>query len=43
MGYIPGIAGTHSQGVTVDELQQNLNEVVAMLREDGMLHAGTEC
>lgn len=43
VGYISGIAGAHSQGATVDELQQNLNEVVVMLREDGMLHAGTEC
>ena len=42
VGYIPGIAGAHSQGATVDELQQNLNEVVAMLREDGDLLAETE-
>ncbi len=35
VGYIPGFPGAHSQGETLDELQSNLAEVVAMLREDG--------
>ncbi len=35
MGYIPGFPGAHSQGGTIDELQRNLQEVVAMLLEDG--------
>jgi predicted RNase H-like HicB family nuclease len=35
VGYIPGWPGAHSQGATVDELQHNLEEVVAMLLEDG--------
>ena len=35
VGYIPGFAGAHSQGATQDELNQNLQEVVAMLLEDG--------
>jgi predicted RNase H-like HicB family nuclease len=35
VGYIPGFSGAHSQGATVDELRQNLEEVVAMLLEDG--------
>ena len=35
VGYIPGFAGAHSQGATMDELQINLREVVAMLLEDG--------
>ena len=35
VGYIPGFAGAHSQGATVDELHQNLEEVAAMLLEDG--------
>lgn len=35
VGYIPGWRGAHSQGATVDELRQNLEEVVAMLLEDG--------
>ncbi len=35
VGYIPGFAGAHSQGETVDELVANMREVVAMLLEDG--------
>jgi predicted RNase H-like HicB family nuclease len=35
VGYVPGFAGAHSQGETLDELQRNLQEVIAMLLEDG--------
>jgi predicted RNase H-like HicB family nuclease len=35
VGHIPGFPGAHSQGATLDELQRNLREVVAMLLEDG--------
>lgn len=35
VGYVPGFPGAHSQGTTLDELQQNLQEVVSMLLEDG--------
>ncbi len=35
VGYVPGFAGAHSQGETIDELNQNLREVIAMLLEDG--------
>ena len=35
IGYVPGFAGAHSQGSSLDELKQNLAEVVAMLLEDG--------
>jgi predicted RNase H-like HicB family nuclease len=35
VGYIPGFPGAHSQGESLDELRQNLNEVVTMLLEDG--------
>jgi predicted RNase H-like HicB family nuclease len=35
VGFVPGFAGAHSQGETLDELQRNLSEVVAMLLEDG--------
>lgn len=35
VGYVPGFAGAHSQGETLDELNANLHEVVAMLLEDG--------
>jgi predicted RNase H-like HicB family nuclease len=35
VGYVPGFAGAHSQGETLDELNRNLREVIAMLLEDG--------
>ena len=35
VGYVPGFAGAHSQGDSVDELVANLREVIAMLLEDG--------
>ena len=35
VGYVPGWAGAHSQGETVDELRRNLQEVLEMLLEDG--------
>jgi len=35
VGSVPGFPGAHSQGDTLDELQANLKEVIAMLLEDG--------
>ncbi|MCC6706957.1 MAG: type II toxin-antitoxin system HicB family antitoxin [Gammaproteobacteria bacterium] len=35
VGHIPGFAGAHSQGMTLDELNTNLKEVIEMLLEDG--------
>jgi predicted RNase H-like HicB family nuclease len=35
VGYIPGIAGAHSQGETLDELNSNLKEVLELILEDG--------
>jgi predicted RNase H-like HicB family nuclease len=35
VGYVPGFAGAHSQGTSLDELRKNLEEVIAMLLEDG--------
>lgn len=35
VGYVPGFPGAHSQGETIDELKENLQEVIAMLLEDG--------
>ncbi len=32
---IPGFQGAHTQGETLDELQQNLQEVIEMLLDDG--------
>jgi len=35
VGYVPGWPGAHSQGAALDELRTNLQEVLAMLLEDG--------
>jgi len=35
VGYVPGFRGAHSQAESLDELQRNLQEVLAMLLEDG--------
>jgi predicted RNase H-like HicB family nuclease len=35
VGHVPGWPGAHSQGATLDELQENLREVIGMLLEDG--------
>ncbi len=35
VGYIPGFPGAHSQGETLDALNDKLKEVVAMILEDG--------
>ena len=35
VGHVPGWPGAHSQGKSLDELQEHLKEVVAMLLEDG--------
>lgn len=37
VGYVPGFPGAHSQGETLDELRQNLQEVVEMLLEEAKL------
>lgn len=37
VGFIPGFPGAHSQAASLDELNANLREVVAMLLEDGEL------
>ena len=35
VGYVPGFPGADSQGETLDELNANLREVIALLLEDG--------
>lgn len=35
VGYVPGWPGAHSQGASLDELQDNLRDVLEMLLEDG--------
>jgi predicted RNase H-like HicB family nuclease len=42
VGYVPGFPGAHSQGETLDELQDNLREVIEMLLEDEELVIETE-
>lgn len=42
VGYVPGFPGAHSQGETLDELQENLHEVIEMLLEDEALVFETE-
>lgn len=42
VGFVPGFAGAHSQGESLDELQRNLREVIEMLLEDGDPELETE-
>ena len=42
VGYVPGFTGAHSQGKTLDELNKNMQEVIAMLLKDGMPELETE-
>ena len=35
VGYVTGFAGAPSQAASLDELRHNLEEVIAMLLEDG--------
>ncbi len=35
VGYVPGLAGAHAQGETLDDLNANLVEVIALILEDG--------
>ena len=35
VGYIPGFPGAHNQGLSLDELNRNLKEVVELLLKDG--------
>jgi len=35
VGYVPGFPGAHSQAETLDELNANLKEVIALLLQDG--------
>lgn len=42
VGFVPGFPGAHSQGETLDELNQNLKEIIEMLLEDGEPELDTE-
>lgn len=37
VGYVPGFPGAHSQGETLDDLNANLREVIAMILDEGAL------
>jgi predicted RNase H-like HicB family nuclease len=34
VGFVPGISGAHTQGRSLDELQQNLKEVLELCLEE---------
>jgi len=34
VGIVPGLAGAHTQGATLDELQKNLKEVLELCLEE---------
>jgi len=42
VGYVLGFAGAHSQGETLDELRENLQEVIEMLLEDEIIPSRSE-
>jgi len=42
VGYVPGFVGAHTQGETLDELNQNLQEVIEMLLEEGTPYLESE-
>lgn len=42
VGCVPDFPGAHSQGETLDELNENLREVIEMLLEDGEPQFETE-
>ena len=35
VGHVPGLPGAHTQGTTLDELNDNLREVIALVLDDG--------
>lgn len=35
VGYVPGFPGAHSQGISLDALNENLQEVVSLLLSEG--------
>ena len=41
VGTVPGLSGAHSQGASLDELQQNLKEVIELILEEQQQHGET--
>jgi predicted RNase H-like HicB family nuclease len=42
VGFVPGFPGAHSQGETLEELNENLKEVISLLLEEGEPHLEAE-
>ena len=42
VGFVPGFPGAHSQGESLEELNENLKEVITLLLEDGEPQLVTE-
>lgn len=42
VGSVPGLAGAHSQGTSVEEVRDNLREVLLLLRERNQLDFKSE-
>ena len=42
VGFVPGFPGAHSQGETLEELNENLKEVITLLLEEGEPRFETE-
>jgi predicted RNase H-like HicB family nuclease len=42
VAHVPGLPGAHTQAASLDELQSNLEEVLALLLEDGEPRFETE-
>lgn len=42
VGFVPGFPGAHSQGETLEELNENLKEVITLLLKDGEPRLETE-
>jgi predicted RNase H-like HicB family nuclease len=41
VGSVPSLPGAHSQGASLDELQQNLKEVIELILEEQQQHGET--
>ena len=42
VGYIPGMPGAHSQGESLEELDENLKEVLQLILESGNVEPESE-
>lgn len=42
VGSVPGLAGAHTQGRSVEEVRENLREVLVLLREQQQLQLDSE-